>query len=267
MGFIKMPYLPSIPYPNAEKPKLKQLEDLFRDWHQHFAKNSSLFPNHLMDEMVFDGFYPYYFSQKIKILFIGWESVDIHGCNYLDVLFECYRGKEKRIGDRHLNQSQFHYLMIYVTYGILNHMPAWQAIPFASKIGDTFGDSNGLSFAYMNISKLSNNVWQANHGIINTAYELSIQPRNFIQEEIAILESHVVITMSRTKKDKIASFGKLTPIDNSTHIDSYWLDSGANRSLLINTWHFSAHKPNIESFYNPICEVVRRELSALHFAV
>jgi hypothetical protein len=259
-----MQFKPTIEYPEDEKIKLDLLENLFREWHQHFANNGLTPKSHVASGIVVDGFYPHYFNQKKKILFIGWEPVDIPGCHYIDILYKCYR-ETKRIGDRHLNQSQFHYLMMYVAYGILNGMPTWQAIPCASKIGDTFGCPDGLSFAFMNISKLSNEIWQANHRIINTAHALSTQPRNFIQQEVAILEPHIVITMCRTKKDKIASLGQLTPIHASKQAESYWLDSGNHRSLLINTWHFSAHKTNIDSFYTPICDEIRRSEASTIF--
>lgn len=146
--------------------------------------------------------------------------------------------------------------MLRIAYGILKGMPAWEDIPRASTIGDTFGDSDGLSFAYMNISKLNNERWQANHGVINAAYALSTKPRNFIQEEIAILEPHIVIAMNLG--DKISSLGELTPIHASDQAESYWLDNSTHHSLLINTWHFSAHKPHIEGFYVPICDAIRR---------
>ena len=70
-----MEYLPkNISYPDNEKPNLALLENLFREWHQHFANNSSALEKHVADDMVFDGFYPHYFSQKKRVLFIGRES-------------------------------------------------------------------------------------------------------------------------------------------------------------------------------------------------
>jgi len=252
-----MQFIPTINYPDSEKSKLSALESLFRDWHQQFVNNGTILKNHEAEGMVFDGFYPHYFSQKKKVLFIGWEPVGLEGDHYIDTLYECYR-ETKKVGSRQLDQSQFHYLMMYITYGILNGLPAWKDIPNASKIGDTFGSSDGLSFAFMNISKLSNDIWQADHDVINAAYTLSTQPRNFIQEEVAVLEPDIVITMCRTKKDKIASLGQLTPINASEDMESFWLDNNSHRCLLINTWHFSAHKANINSFYVPICDEIRR---------
>lgn len=253
-----MEFLPSISYPDNEKPKLALLENLFREWHQHFADNGSALVKHVADEMVFDGFYPHYFSQKKRILFIGREPRQISGLNNMDVLYPAYR-EGKRIGDQHLNQNKFHYRMIYIAYGIIKGMPVWQDIPTASEIGDTFGASNGLSFAFMNISKLSNedDGWQSDWGVIDAVHGLSTQGRSFNQEQVAILEPHIVITMNLG--DKIASLGQLTPIQDSQMPRTFWLDSAGHCSLLIDTWHFSApSKDDIADYYTPICDAIRR---------
>jgi hypothetical protein len=208
--------------------------------------------------MVFDGFYPNYFSQKIRILFIGRESRDISGFNYINLLYRAYR-ETKSIGDQHLNVNKFHSRMIYIAHGIMNGMPTWSEIPPASKIGDAFDEPNGLSFAFMNISKFSNDSveWPSDWNVINTAHEHSTKNRNFNLEEIAILEPHIVITMNLG--EKIASLGQLTEIQTSKTINSYWMDSGGHRSLLIDAWHFSAFtKDDILDFYVPICDAIRR---------
>ena len=256
-----MNYLPEIPYPESEKPKLILLDNLFRDWHQHFASNGSALTKHVADDMVFDGFYPYYYKQKKKILFVGREALDIAGCNNIDVLCRAYR-ETKHIGRRHLDNDNFHSRMLYIAYGIMNGMPAWQDIPFASKIGDTFGTANGLSFAFMNISKLCNEgEWQADWGVINAAHGLSTQSRSFNQEEVAILEPDIVITMNLG--NKIESLGQLTPIHASKQAESSWLDSGGHRSLLIDTWHFSSWtKKDPSDYYAPICDAIRRSEAA-----
>lgn len=257
-----MRYLPSISYPDNEKLKLALLETLFRQWHQHFSCVASAFEKHKADDMVFDGFYPHYFSQKKRILFIGRESRDISGFNYIDLLYRAYR-ETKRIGDQHLNVNKFHSRMICIAYGIMNGTPTWQDIPYASKIGDTFGEPIGLSFAFMNISKFSNDSvdWPSDWGVINAAHEHSTCGRNFNREEVAILEPHIVITMNLG--DKIDSLGQLTQIHSSELANSYWLDSGDHRSLLIETWHFSAFtKDDIADFYVPICDAIRRSETA-----
>jgi hypothetical protein len=253
-----MQFRPTIEYPESEKPSLDLLENLFRDWHQHFASNNSGLEKHVADGMVFDGFYPYYFSQKQRILFVGREALDIAGLNYLDTLYKCYR-IEKMVGEQPLNQNKFHARMMYIAYGIMNGYPAWPAIPSATKIGDTFGTEGGLSFAFMNISKLSNESggWSADWSLIDRAYRLSTEGRNFIQEELAILRPHIVITMNLG--DKTGSLGRLTKIHASENATSSWLDTGDHRALLVDAWHFSAPgKNDIAHYYEPICDALRR---------
>ena len=211
--------------------------------------------------MVFDGFYPYYFSQKKRILFIGREALGLAGLNYLEVLYKCYH-KEKRIGGQPLNKHKFHARMLRIAYGIVNDKPLWKDIPYASTIGDTFGTANGLSFAFMNISKLSNERerggWAANWNRINTAYRLSTEPegRNFIREEIAILQPDIVITMRLNEKIDFKLLGQLNGVlHTSEKAKSFWLDCNGHRALLIDTWHFSAPRKKADKdFYIPICD-------------
>ena len=148
-------YVPDLPYPDGERAKLDAMEALFRAWHQHFAGNGSDAERRHADEMVFDGFYPYYFSQPERLLFVGRESRQIAGFNYIDLLSGAYR-ERKQISSRSLDADRFHSRILRIAYGILHGMPAWQDIPPASTIGDTVGSPAGLSFAFMNISKLSN---------------------------------------------------------------------------------------------------------------
>jgi hypothetical protein len=251
-----MQFKPKIDYPDDEKPKLVLLENLFQEWLQHFANAGTALKKHVADDMVSDGFYPHYFSQKKRILFIGKEARGISGDNYIDVLYPVYRGESRPWP---LNSSKFHSRMIRIAYGLIHGMQSWQEIPRASEIGHTFGEANGLSFAFMNISKLSNDGdnWQADMGVINVAHNLSTQGRKFNLEEVRILQPHIVITMNLG--DKIAALGQLTPIHASNLPRSFWLDSAGHRSLLIDTWHFAApRKKALPDYYIPICDAIRR---------
>jgi len=254
---IMQPF-PSTPFPDQEVSKLGKLETLFTEWHQHFTINSSTLLKHAADDMVCDGFYPHYFSQRKRILFVGREARQISGLNYIDLLLRAYR-EGKWIGDQHLNVNKFHSRMLYIAYGIANGMPEWKDIPNASLIGDTFGSPDGLSFAFMNISKLSNEAdeWPSDWETINLAHGLSCQSRRFNQEQVAILEPHIVITMNLG--EKIKSLGNLTLIEQTEQIRSFWLENDGHRSLLIDTWHFSArNKDDIHDIYAPICNAIRR---------
>jgi hypothetical protein len=260
-----MQYVPDIPYPTTEKPKLALLEQLFREWHHHFTINESELAGQEADGMSFDGFYPHYFSRRKRILFIGWEPVDMYGISYIGNLHKAYR-VSKHIGKWHLDgrNAKFHYRMLCIAYGILNGLPNWRTdVPDASEIGDTLGDPDGASFAFMNISKLSNESGgsQANWSAIKAAYALSSQGRNFIQEQVGIMKPDIIITMNRRGNlgDNLASLGERTSIHATDQANSYWLDSGGHRSLLIDTWHFAArNKDDVTDFYAPICDAMKR---------
>ena len=255
-----MKYLPSIEYPDNEKPILASLEKLFGDWHRHFENNDSVLSRHnqVAKDMVFDGFCPHYFSQKKRILFIGREPTWIPGQNYIDILYPRYR-VNKLVGDTPVNADKFHSRMIKIAYGILNGLPDWEKIEDAEKLGDTLGTEKGLSFACMNISKLSNNSgrWQTDWPVYYEAIRLSTEGRNFIEEEIAILKPHIVIAMNFD--EKLCSLGKLSDsIHNSADVHSFWLESGDHRSLLIHSWHFSAPgKQDSRDYYEPIREAIQ----------
>ncbi len=250
---------PELSFPPSEELKLARLESLFCEWHTQFVNNSSELMKHEPEDMVFDGFHPHYFRQEKKVLFIGWESRRLCGFHYIDELSAAYRKGGKDIGGRHLNADRFHSRMLRITHGIMHGLPEWESIPSASEIGDTVGLEGGLSFATMNISKLSNksNNPKADGCVMNVAHALSTRDRNFIQEELAILEPDIVITMNLD--EYMDSLGERTLIEIHKQAESYMLDCCGHRSLLINTWHFAARNKSDLAYYEPICDAIRRD--------
>jgi hypothetical protein len=116
----------------------------------------------------------------------------------------------------------------------------------------------------MNISKLSNEGenWSSDWDTINTSIRLSTEGRNFIEEEIAILEPDIIIAMNL--KEKYDLLGKRSDWTAETEgLYSGWLDSCGHRSLLIDSWHFSAPgRDSIKHYYVPICTAIRRRETA-----
>jgi len=234
------------------------MASLFRDWHESYAASADPKIRGSADEMVFDGFYPFYFSQPLRILFIGRESRGIKGCNYLEVLHDAYSNSQT-IGDRSLNFDAFHSRKLSIAWGLLNGMPAWPDIPYATEIGDTFATSSGISFAFMNLSKLSNegDRWQSDWATIGASQGASTRGRNFIREQVSLLAPNIIIAMNL--KERLGSLGTLEVIEHTPDVNSYWLDSDGHRSLLLDTWHFALPgKNSITWFYEPICEAARR---------
>ena len=89
-----MQLIPKIAYPDDEKPKLVLLENLFREWHQHFANPDSGLEREVADGMVFDRFYPHYFRQNKRILFIGREALEIADLIYLRCFMNAIAAKK-----------------------------------------------------------------------------------------------------------------------------------------------------------------------------
>lgn len=257
-----MPILPTtLTYPTSETSKLEALHQLFQDWMDSCTQTAPEMKE-AIEGMVFDGFYPHYFSQKTRILFIGREAREIEGYNYLDLLHAAYR-TSKRIGSQHLNCSLFHRRMLYTAYGLLNGLPEWKNIPDADQIGDSFATTEGVSFAFMNLSKFSNEseFWPSNWKMIQDAVRMATKNRNFIAEEIALLVPDLVISMNL--EGYFPALG-----EKVTHLASYggcvsaWnLHSHGHQSLLLDGFHFSApRKRDLEHYYLPIMEAVKRHL-------
>lgn len=260
MKTFQQPYVPNLFYPDNEEPKLELLEGLLREWDQHFEKNNSAFINFGTDGMVFDGFFPYYFSQKFRILFIGQEAYDRGRCNYIAQNYRWF-SKEHGVGSGHINRRKFESRMIKLAYGIINESRPWNDIPRASEIGSTFGKAGGLSFAFMNISKLSNDSGstKANWAQITTAYRLSTEGRNFIREEVAILEPDIVIGMCLGDDMLNNSLGPLEEFYKSEAANVFRYENAGRQTLVIDTWHFSARLKRAETdYYVPVCSAIQR---------
>jgi len=249
-----------IVYPGNEKNKLNELEKLFQEWYKNILTND---PENA-ERMVFDGFYPYYFSQKVRILYIGRESLGLEGKNYISALFNAY--KRKKIGGKDIDNHQFHYRMFYITYGIIQSIENWEKgqktiewnnIPKASQLAETFATEEGFSFAFMNISKFSNesDSWKADWPSIYPFIDSSV---DFIKKEIEILDPHVIVSMNIGEK-RIKSLG-WELIDKSEKVYTYQKNnSNDDRVILLDTFHFSAFKKfDEDDFYIPIINIVEK---------
>ena len=248
----------NLSYPKEEQKPLAQLHNLFDEWKKEFAADETITKNNLTEYFVTDGFYPYYFSQKVKILFIGRESRGLSSCDNMKVLFNAY--KKKSIGDRHINNSRFHCRMIYIAYGINNNFPAWKDIPSAETLVDKFGAANGFSFAFMNLSKLSNEEesYKSNWKHIDASAKASTAKKNLILEEIKILHPDVIVTMNF--EDRLDYLGQVDFKKKYGNVLTYNLKAQKD-FLVIDTYHFSAtNKDDIKDYYEPISIAVRESL-------
>ena len=244
-------------YPEAEAAMLAGLSSLFAEWHGRAQGN---LPDGVRAaDLVWDGFYPFYTAQSKRILFVGREGRGIAGCHYIDVLLPAYR-KEKVIGGVPLNNCRMHRRMFYVTYGVNNDFPAYSDVPNAAKLAETFATRNGISFAFMNLSKISNEEesWVTNWGRVDASLKVSKASVCLEESEIEILRPDVVISMNLG--ERLKCLGKLTCIERTPEVNAYHLDAGrAKGILLLDTWHFAApSKKDEEHYYNPILKAIRK---------
>lgn len=233
-------------YPDCEKELKEEMDKLYENVHDKY------------------GFYPYYTKQKLKILYLGRESRNLNvGTNYIEYLYYCYT-KRKEVGDEPhtipINRHAFHRRLLKISYGLINDKN-WSDIPNASEIANSFGTENGISFAFTNLSKISNNNKDSAHigddfrGNIETTKEL-------IKKEIYKLKPNIIIGMNlihRSFKNK-----NLKPIEPGDFINNpYQPDTNDNslyignldedKIVYIDSYHFSArNKKDERDFFDLI---------------
>lgn len=250
-------------FPDEEEEDRQELLRLFGDWRGQMQEVLPAEEKCLVDGFVSDGFYPHYFSQPIRILFVGRECLNLWGLDYLEILLGAYR-ESKKIGKQHLNQHRFCSRQLYVAFGLLNGFPEWKTIPMASEIGDTFATSSGISFAFMNVSKFSNEQdetgeWKAQIPLIESSVAASEGKRNFIEEEISLLKPNVVITMNLGRF--LDPLGDRKKISGDGNVERFAMTSAGHSTLLLDAWHFSSSKDSVKQIYVPICTAVRDSIS------
>lgn len=244
-----------LPYPISEIELYNSHRDLMN------MLKESLPDANIQDLFVPDGFFPFYTKQSVKILFIGKESLENQHKDYLKELYQDY--KNHKVGSLPLNRYQFHALMLRITFGIENNCIAWSDIPPANEIADSFGTERGISFALINLSKLSNETgfWEANIPLMKQFLDaISKTQADFLTKQIATLNPDLIIT-NNLIKDWRNYFGDLEFIrkfpEDRDNVDLYYLHIGDHIKVypLLDCYHFSVpgmtHK---DVYYDPIIE-------------
>ena len=240
-----------------------KLNSLFNQWSKALAQTWDGY-NELY--FVTDGLFPAYSRQHPKILFVGRETLDIMGQSYIDIFLPAIRNKW--VGGKHLERHPFFRRMLKITYGLTHNCLAWKDIPSAKVIADTFATPNGVSFAFMNLSKLSheyadNPSWQADWSNINRFVEKTLECRqNYFQQEIEILDPDIIVTMNL--EPFLSAFGDISLQESIPSANIYTLHLQSRCIPVFDCWHFACfNKPDNEGFYLPICEAYKHFSSRL----
>ena len=248
-------------YPNDEKKLLKRIkavnDKIEKAWQAYRKNNPDADVVKSNTETVSDGFYPNYTRQPVKILFIGREGYDLDGCDYIETFINNYL--EGRTGPaenrKNINRDKFHKMLIQVAYGII-HQKSWNDTPSASEICENRGIFDRVSFAFMNLSKLSNEKTTRGHRgtnwqLVNTSLDISLNKENLILEEIAALDPDLIVCMNFEYDRLFRVFGeKLKPYDNEGF--KYLVSINGKKILLLDPWHFSAPGKSEQAIFNDI---------------
>jgi hypothetical protein len=257
------------PYPSDELPQKRRLDRLMTDWKKRLAPHQVLFRDDgklYPAESFFasDGFLPYYFHQKRKVLFIARETRYIAGQDNIEVILKKCKDNPQGIGAEPVLRR-----ILLLAYGIQND----GTIPFKNidpqKLCALATTAAGFSFAFMELSKYSNE--NNDGGIADTELMASffehsrLQERNFIQEELSLLDPDMVITMNLWDGKIDAGVLRLalgdTPFIDCPHPGAArrTITINGKRLPLIDLYHFSARKSDSEDFYKPVMDILKRD--------
>jgi hypothetical protein len=255
------------PYPPDELPVKTRLDRLMADWKMQLSPHQVLFRDDgkmYPAESFFasDGFLPYYFHQKRRVLFIARETRYIAGQDNIEVILKKCKSNPQGIEAESVLRR-----MLLLAYGIRHD----GTIPFESidtqRLCALAAMAEGFSFAFMELSKYSNendDGASADTELMASFFEHSnLQERNFVQEELSLLDPELVITMNLWDGKIDAGILHLA-LGDAPFIDCPY-PSAARRTITINDntvpvidlYHFSARKKDNEDFYRPVMQIIR----------
>lgn len=227
-------------YPQDEREARRQIEKLQQGWELD-ERN---------DDFVWDGFYPYYFHQPVRVLFIGRESYDMAGCDYLQAHYDMYRSAAS------FNRKAFHRRIFYMLHAVLEGYENWNDVPTAHDYARDFASEGHVSFAFMNMSKISNETgrtatqWKVLHAFVDRS-------TREIRREIELLDPELIITANLTLHN-ILDDVKLVRSEEDNVLDVYTAKLNDRTIPIFNTYHWSSPREDRRSFYECIRDAWRR---------
>lgn len=244
----------------------RTLDVLFKEWIDQLEATN--IAESIKSTFIPDGFYPGYLSQRVRVLFIGRESLGID-LDYNKCLFMAYKnGRVGGIPGKHLNAHKTHYLQFYIAYGFNHGFVPWKDIPRAFDLAKGMGIAGGISFAAINVSKFSNwgNSWRLDRKLVRESLNVS-RSGGFLIRQIEILRPDVICSMNALSMAS-EQLGPHDYIDtlSSRDIDVY--DYHYNDGVIVpflDMWHFAApRKSSFAHYYEPLVHVFPKLCERYH---
>lgn len=223
-----------------------RLTKLFEEWENALSDTDKKLFNR-------DGFYPGYNSQKFKILFVGREACYMAKQNYIETMYANFQKND--IAGWTINQYPFQRRQAYIAYGILNNWKSWEEVPPASDICSMVGEDNGISWAFINMSKLSNETgdWRTD----GNRYWPFVNDNNnqkMLKRQINILKPDIIIGANVPELTNILAYE--TP--DTRVSDCYYYNATNDFPPFLNCFHFAAIKKDKECFYEAVRDVINK---------
>jgi hypothetical protein len=262
-------------YPDDEQLALTKLNVLMGEWKSQVGKYTVWDPESqrkypAAEYFCSDGFYPYYYAQTPKILFIARETVEMEGANYIEELLKAYHAD--LVAGVSVNRHAFHSRMMYIAQGAIKEHceKPYEDLPCASAIAKTLGTPEGVSFAFMELSKYMNCGEDANAHCSTELMKQFLEDScldttRFIQQEMEILAPDIIITMNLWECGINAALiekalGHVSQICGNIYLPHATLNKvsiGERQVPLIDMAHFSSRKSHKEAFYDPAMNIMR----------
>jgi hypothetical protein len=259
----------SLNYPKNESSKLKELDKLLKQWRNKVAKSKVLLRE---DNIKYpgnkrfspDGFFPYYFKQKYRVLFVARE--DRHKWNTVKKWTDIFQEADIYI-------QHFFVPLLEILYGIENNFStSYKDNPDRNEIAETIGKRNGLSFAILELSKYGNVNSDSGHydkDLMKSFFEHSdLGNTHFFEKELSILDPHIIITSNIWNTTGIKKYieNYVFPDYKKIYGNKYCCLGKVtinNKSVpLLDTYHFSAQGKNHQDtqvekwFYKPVMKMI-----------
>lgn len=261
--------LSTFEYSELEKQKNIELDNLMKEWIKQLSKNKTPINNGNKetttprDCFAKDGFFPGYFSQKRKILFIGREPRNIGRFDFRDTT-------KKYFADLKNNNSWWRHIL-YIVYGIKKEGKCSFDNIRRKKPSGILNDmtqENDFGFACINISKYSNDHPTNSNTNKNLVHQFlkdsELEVTNFFQKEISLLDPDIIITANLwdgtidenymnlcLPNDKFSKGKSIT--HNKECVAIYYKYNQNGREIdCMDLFHFSARKSDQFCYYNPV---------------